>query len=124
MTRKRNDLTIYDSVAARWWSDDVRLVRTLKSMVLERLQYFDRFMNWQGARVLDLGCAGGFMAESLALRGALVTGIDPATDATAAAVAHAESTGLTITYDVGSGEALPRWDLRRGGVRRRAGTCR
>jgi predicted TPR repeat methyltransferase len=30
--------------------------------------------------VLDLGCAGGFMAEALALRGANVTGIDPAAD--------------------------------------------
>ena len=79
----------------------------MKNMVPARLRFFDRFMNWQGARVLDLGCAGGFMAESLALRGALVAGIDPAADAIAAAVAHAESTGLTITFDVGSGEALP-----------------
>lgn len=107
MTRHLNDLTIYDKVADRWWSDEVRWVRTLKNMVPARLRYFDRFMNWQGARVLDLGCAGGFMAESLALRGAQVTGIDPAADAIAAAIAHAASAGLTIAYGVGSGEVLP-----------------
>lgn len=46
MTRHRNDLTIYDSVADRWWSDDVRWVRTLKTMVPARLRYFDQFMDW------------------------------------------------------------------------------
>ena len=29
----RNDLTIYDRVADRWWSDDIRWVRTLKNLV-------------------------------------------------------------------------------------------
>ena len=71
--RARNDLTIYDSVADQWWSDDIRWVRTLKNMVPGRLSWFDRQIDWRGKRVLDLGCAGGFMAEALAARGALVT---------------------------------------------------
>ena len=107
MTKPRNDLTIYNTVADLWWSDEVRWVRTLQNMVPARLAYFDRFMAWQGAEVLDIGCAGGFMAEGMALKGARVTGIDPAADAIAAARAHAEKTGLTIRYDVGSGENLP-----------------
>jgi 2-polyprenyl-6-hydroxyphenyl methylase / 3-demethylubiquinone-9 3-methyltransferase len=107
MTTLRNDLTIYNTVADRWWSDDVRWVRTLKNMVPARLRYFDNFIDWQGARILDLGCAGGFMAEAMVSRGAQVTGIDPAADAIDAAVAHAKRGGLAITYDVGSGEALP-----------------
>lgn len=107
MTTLRNDLTIYNTVADRWWSDDVRWVRTLKNMVPARLRYFDNFIDWQGARILDLGCAGGFMAEAMMSRGAQVTGIDPAADAIEAAVAHAKLGGLAITYDVGSGEALP-----------------
>ena len=103
----RNDLTIYDSVADRWWSNDIRWVRTLKNLVPGRLKWFDHQIDWQGKAVLDLGCAGGFMAEALAARGAQVTGIDPAAEAIDAARAHARATGLRIGYDVGVGEALP-----------------
>ena len=103
----RNDLTIYDKVADRWWSDDIRWVRTLKNLVPGRLQWFDRQIDWQGMAVLDLGCAGGFMAEALAQRGAQVTGIDPAKEAIDAARAHASAHHLRIGYDVGVGEALP-----------------
>lgn len=110
MTNLRNDLTIYDTVANEWWSDDVRWVRTLKNMVPARMRYFDRLVGWQGAQVLDLGCAGGFMSEAIAARGAQVTGIDPASAAVAAAAAHAKAGALTITYDVGVGEALPYTD--------------
>ena len=103
----RNDLTIYDKVADRWWSDDIRWVRTLKNLVPGRLAWFDRQINWQGKVLLDLGCAGGFMSEALALRGAQVTGIDPAAQAIDAARSHAFECGLRISYDVGVGEALP-----------------
>jgi 2-polyprenyl-6-hydroxyphenyl methylase/3-demethylubiquinone-9 3-methyltransferase len=102
----RNDLTIYDSVAASWWSDDIRWVRTLKNLVPGRLRWFDRQIDWSGLKVLDLGCAGGFMAEALALRGAHVTGIDPAAAAIDVARAHARESGLRIGYDVGVGEAM------------------
>jgi 2-polyprenyl-6-hydroxyphenyl methylase/3-demethylubiquinone-9 3-methyltransferase len=102
---ERNNLAIYDEVAAQWWSDDIRWVRTLKNMVPGRLSYFDTLIDWQDKTVLDLGCAGGFMAEALEDRGAHVTGIDPARDAIAAARAHAQD--RDITYDVGMGEDLP-----------------
>ncbi|MEQ6250538.1 bifunctional 2-polyprenyl-6-hydroxyphenol methylase/3-demethylubiquinol 3-O-methyltransferase UbiG [Sulfitobacter sp. HNIBRBA3233] len=105
--RTRNNLSIYDDVAANWWSDDIRWVRTLKNMVPGRLDYFDRLIDWQGKQVLDLGCAGGFMAEALDDRGARVTGIDPAKDAIAAARGHAQAGGRDIRYDVGAGETLP-----------------
>lgn len=103
----RNDLTIYDRVADRWWSDDIRWVRTLKNLVPGRLAWFDKHIDWHGKTVLDLGCAGGFMAEAMALRGANVTGIDPAADAIEAARRHARASNLRIGYDVGIGEALP-----------------
>jgi 2-polyprenyl-6-hydroxyphenyl methylase/3-demethylubiquinone-9 3-methyltransferase len=103
----RNDLTIYDRVADHWWSDDVRWVRTLKNLVPGRLAWFDRHIDWRGKDVLDLGCAGGFMAEAMAARGASVTGIDPAAQAIDAARSHARAAGLRVGYDVGVGEALP-----------------
>ncbi len=104
---ERNDLTIYDQYAQNWWSDDIRWVRTLKNLVPGRLKWFDRHVDWAGKAVLDLGCAGGFMAEALDEKGAEVTGIDPAKDAIAAAQAHAAEAGRDIRYDVGLGEDLP-----------------
>lgn len=96
----RNDLTIYDRVAGNWWSDDIRWVRTLKNLVPGRLAWFDHQIDGQGIDVLDLGCAGGFMAEALAARGAQVTEIDPAEGAIAAARAHARAGGLRIGYEM------------------------
>ncbi|CUH46524.1 bifunctional 2-polyprenyl-6-hydroxyphenol methylase/3-demethylubiquinol 3-O-methyltransferase UbiG [Ruegeria atlantica] len=104
---ERNNLGIYDDVAAKWWSDDIRWVRTLKNLVPGRLAWFDRHIDWAGLRVLDLGCAGGFMAEALTFKGARVTGIDPASQAIEAARARAETIGQSIRYDVGVGEELP-----------------
>lgn len=104
---KRNNLAIYDEVADQWWSDDIRWVRTLKNLVPGRLKWFDRHIDWQGSEVLDLGCAGGFMAEALCDRGAIVTGIDPAAQAIEAARKHASASGKSIQYDVGVGENLP-----------------
>ena len=85
MTTQRNNLEIYNDVAADWWSDEIRWVRTLKNLVPGRLKWFDKQTKWAGKTVLDLGCAGGFMAEALARKGAQVTGIDPAQSAIEAA---------------------------------------
>lgn len=106
-TKQRNNLDIYDDVAADWWSDDIRWVRTLKNLVPGRLAWFDRHIDWAEKTVLDLGCAGGFMAEALTDRGAQVTGIDPAAQAITAATARAKHMDQSIQYDVGVGEALP-----------------
>ncbi len=104
----RNDLTIYDKAADVWWAEDrPRWVRTLQNMVPARLKWFDKAVDWPGKTVLDLGCAGGFMAEAIDERGASVTGIDPAAEAIAAASRHAKEGGRDIRYDVGVGENLP-----------------
>ena len=42
----RNDLTMYDKVADRWWSDEVRWVRTLNNLVPGRLKWFNRHIDW------------------------------------------------------------------------------
>ena len=103
----RNDLTIYDQIADQWWSEEVQWIRILRNLAKGRLAWFDQVLDWQGKEVLDLGCAGGFMAEAIAKRGARVTGIDPAQKAVEIAKSHAESERLSIKYDVGVGENLP-----------------
>jgi len=103
------DPALYDGAAPVWWEDrPPRWVRALAALVPARLAHFDPVVgDWRGRRVLDLGCAGGFMAEALARRGAAVTGIDPAAGAVAAARRHAGASGLAVRYAAGVGEALP-----------------
>ena len=102
------ETVIYDDAAAHWWDDSVRWVRTLKAMVPARLAAFERAgAAWPGREVLDLGCAGGFMAEEMTRRGARVEGIDPSAAALRAAEAHAAAEGLAIAYREGVGEDLP-----------------
>ena len=106
--RSHTDPALYDAAAADWWSGRVRWLRTLHNLVPARLREFDPVVgDWRGQRVLDLGCAGGFMAEALAARGALVTGLDPAAEAVAAAAARSRATGSTVAYLVGTGEHSP-----------------
>lgn len=106
--RSHTDPALYDAAAADWWSGRVRWLRTLHNLVPARLREFDPVVgDWRGRHVLDLGCAGGFMAEALAARGALVTGLDPAAEAVAAATAQSRATGSGIDYVVGVGEQLP-----------------
>jgi ubiquinone biosynthesis O-methyltransferase len=103
----RNDLSIYD-VSTDWWDGKTRWLRTLQNLVPARFAFFDPIVgDWRGLRVLDVGCGGGFMAEALAKRGAIVTGIDPSSGAIASARRHAQASDLTIAYRVGSGEHLP-----------------
>ena len=108
MTEKqKNNLSIYDEVADQWWSDNIRWVRTLKNLVPARLSWFERFVDWEDKYVLDLGCAGGFMSEAMAGKGARVTGIDPAISAIEAARTRADLMGQNIKYSTGIGEELP-----------------
>src|SRR2546427_10822780 len=69
--------------------------------------YFRRvFGGFGGKRVLDVGCGGGILAETLAAEGATVTGIDPSEKSLAAARDHARRSGLTIDYRRGTAEDL------------------
>jgi 2-polyprenyl-6-hydroxyphenyl methylase/3-demethylubiquinone-9 3-methyltransferase len=59
-----------------------------------------------GLTALDIGCGGGLLTEPLARLGFTATGLDASPEAIAVAQAHAAETGLAITYQAGSVEAL------------------
>jgi 2-polyprenyl-6-hydroxyphenyl methylase / 3-demethylubiquinone-9 3-methyltransferase len=59
-----------------------------------------------GLRVLDIGCGAGLLCEPLTRLGAQVVGVDPSAKNIAAARLHAQQSGLTIDYRVGTAEAL------------------
>jgi 2-polyprenyl-6-hydroxyphenyl methylase/3-demethylubiquinone-9 3-methyltransferase len=59
------------------------------------------------ARVLDLGCGGGLVAEALAERGIEVLGVDASLPSLAAARRHAASSGARVAYAAGAAARLP-----------------
>jgi len=99
---------ISDESAATWWTGSRRWQRMLANQARIRMKYLDRIdPNWEGLETLDLGCAGGFMAETLARRGAQVTGIDPWAAVLKTAAGHAQQSSLDVRYLAGAGESLP-----------------
>ena len=104
---QRNNLSYYDEWAPQWWQAD-GTVAPLNRLNPLRFQFFDRYIaDWQGLKVLDVGCGGGFTCEFLARRGASVTGVDLSAKCIEAASRHAAEVGLSIDYVCAQGEALP-----------------
>jgi 2-polyprenyl-6-hydroxyphenyl methylase/3-demethylubiquinone-9 3-methyltransferase len=89
-----------------WWTDAGPFAG-LHELNTVRVDYFrDAFGGFGGKRVLDVGCGGGILAETLAAEGATVTGIDPSKKSLAAAQEHARRSGLAIDYRRGTAEDL------------------
>jgi len=103
---------IYETHGHRWWDENATFDFTSLRYCVNpvRYGYFSRVLGRHPAprnRVLDLGCGGGFLSESFASDGFVVSGIDPAAASIRAAASHAAAAGLLIDYRVGRGESLP-----------------
>ena len=92
-----SELAKFAARAAEWW-DTRGAFRTLHDINELRLGYIAARAPLAGARVLDVGCGGGLLAEGLAARGANVVAIDMAVENVAAAREHAAAGALTIDY--------------------------
>lgn len=107
MPIQRNDLSFYDRMAPHWWNRSAKIF-ALHYLNPLRFEYFDRFISdWQGLRVLDVGCGGGYTCEFLAERGAIVSGIDQSQACIQSAIEHAKQQGYSIDYCSGYAEELP-----------------
>jgi 2-polyprenyl-6-hydroxyphenyl methylase/3-demethylubiquinone-9 3-methyltransferase len=95
----------FSQLAHRWWDPGAEF-KPLHEINPLRLDYIDRLAGLQGKRVLDVGCGGGILAESMAARGARVTGIDLAEKPLKVAQLHLLETGLPVDYRLCSAEAL------------------
>ena len=91
------ELQRFDSEAAAWW-DPAGPSRALHDLNPARLRYVAERCALSGAAVLDVGCGGGILAESLAAAGARVTAIDIAPALLAVARLHLHESGLEVEY--------------------------
>lgn len=99
------ELGKFGAQAHAFWDRDGAF-RTLHDIDPVRSAYVAAHVPLAGARVADVGCGGGLLAESLARRGARVTAIDLAPEMIDVARLHAAGAGLAIDYRLCSLEAL------------------
>jgi 2-polyprenyl-6-hydroxyphenyl methylase/3-demethylubiquinone-9 3-methyltransferase len=101
------EIAKFEAAAHRFWDVDGEF-KPLHRLNPARARYVEERASLRGARVLDVGCGGGLLAESLARAGATVTAIDLAPSMVDTARLHALDSGLTIDYRVESAESLAR----------------
>jgi 2-polyprenyl-6-hydroxyphenyl methylase/3-demethylubiquinone-9 3-methyltransferase len=101
-----HELAKFSELAHRWWDKESDF-RPLHEINPLRLDWIDGQVVLKGKRVLDVGCGGGILADSMARRGADVLGIDLAGKALKVAQLHAiEAATPQVEYREIAVEAL------------------
>lgn len=100
-----NEIAKFDNLAAEWW-DLNGSNRALHAINSPRLEFILNTTALTEKKVLDIGCGGGILAESMAKQGAHVTAIDMAHELLNVAKEHAEEQSLNIDYQLTSAEEL------------------
>ncbi|NML87431.1 bifunctional 2-polyprenyl-6-hydroxyphenol methylase/3-demethylubiquinol 3-O-methyltransferase UbiG [Polaromonas sp.] len=100
------ELAKFSDLAHRWWDKESEF-RPLHEINPLRLDWIDGLAPLKGRRVLDVGCGGGILADSMARKGATVLGIDLASKALKVAQLHAlEAQTESVQYREISAEEL------------------
>jgi len=92
-----NEVAKFDALAGAWWDEDGDC-RPLHDINPTRLSFIQNHVDLKAKTVLDVGCGGGILTESLSQQGAKVTGIDMGESVLKAARSHAKMSNLTIDY--------------------------
>ena len=95
----------FDALASRWWDPDGEF-RPLHEINPLRLDWIRQYADLNGRSVVDIGCGGGILAESMAAAGADVTGIDMAEGPLAVARLHQVESGASVDYRQSTAEEL------------------
>ena len=90
--------------AHEWW-DEQGPLKTLHQINPTRMAWIAKHADLANAPTIDIGCGGGILSESLAKAGALVTGLDMASDSIEIARTHAQAAQLNIDYQISTAEA-------------------
>ena len=100
------ELAKFSELAMHWWDPDSDF-KPLHQINPLRLEWINAISPLNGQKVLDVGCGGGILSDSMARKGATVTGIDLASKALRVAQLHAlEAQTPNITYQEIAVEAL------------------
>lgn len=100
------ELAKFSELAHRWWDTESEF-KPLHQINPLRLNWIDGLVPLTGRAVLDVGCGGGILADSMARKGAHVTGIDLSEKALRVAQLHAlEAQTPNVQYRAISTEAL------------------
>ena len=91
------EIAKFEELASRWWDPESEF-KPLHEINPLRLDYIDQVAGLAGKRVVDIGCGGGILAESMALRNAEVTGIDMGEAPLAVAKLHLLESGAQVEY--------------------------
>jgi len=112
-----SEIAKFEAMAAEWWDENGKF-KPLHMLNPCRLDYittqiageFDRDLSapmpFKGLRILDIGCGGGILAESMAHADARVTAIDMAEGPLAVARLHQLESGAEVDYRKSTAEAL------------------
>lgn len=92
-----DEIAHFNALKAEWW-DATGKMRTLHDINPARMEFIQKSTPIQGKNILDLGCGGGILSESLARAGAIVTGLDLAEDLIQVAREHAEAEKISMNY--------------------------
>ena len=98
-----NEIRKFEELASRWWDKNSEF-KPLHDINPLRANWIDNIAPVAEKKVLDVGCGGGILSESLAQRGADVTGIDMGDAPLGVAKLHQLESGLSIDYQKSTAE--------------------
>ena len=93
----QSEIDKFSALAHRWW-DPTSEFKPLHAINPLRLGWIESITALAGKKVLDVGCGGGILAESLSKAGGVVTGIDLSAKALKVAELHQLESGTSVRY--------------------------
>ena len=106
MNVDHQEIAKFEAVASRWWDLEGEF-KPLHQMNPLRLEWIQRHSEGLfGKQILDVGCGGGILSESMTRQGAHVLGLDMGKEPLQVARLHALESGVEVTYRQGTVEAL------------------
>lgn len=105
MNYDQDELNKFTAHASHWWDPEGEL-KTLHQVNPVRLGYITSKLSITGKKVIDIGCGGGILSESMAVLGANVTGIDMSPEVIEVAKLHLLESQLNIDYIATSAEKM------------------
>jgi 2-polyprenyl-6-hydroxyphenyl methylase/3-demethylubiquinone-9 3-methyltransferase len=99
------ELQKFSELAHRWW-DPTSEFRPLHEINPLRLEWINARAPLAGKNVIDIGCGGGILSESMARKGAKVTGIDLSEKALKVADLHSLESGVQVRYQLVAAEEM------------------